>query len=97
MYEMGLLSVRARAALLSCRALFCVICSKEARKALLEERSGTNNSTITAMISVTWKELSEEEKQAWNAKAAEAMEAYKKELEKYNNSIATAIDDKQQP
>ncbi|KAK1555609.1 hypothetical protein Q3G72_028927 [Acer saccharum] len=89
--------VRARAALLSCCALFCVICGKEARKALLEERPGTNNSTITAMISVKWKELSEEKKQAWNVKAAEAMEAYKKELEKYNNSIAAATDDKQQP
>ncbi|KAK1576341.1 hypothetical protein Q3G72_013072 [Acer saccharum] len=92
MYEMGLLSVRARVALLSCCALFCVICSKEARKALLEERPGTNNSTITAMISVKWKEG----KQAWNTKAAEAMEAYNKELEKYNNSIAAATDDKHQ-
>ncbi|KAK3206074.1 hypothetical protein Dsin_020120 [Dipteronia sinensis] len=42
-------------------------------------------------------ELSEEEKQAWNAKAAEAMEAYKKELEEYNNSIAAATYDNQQP
>ncbi|KAK3220501.1 hypothetical protein Dsin_014471 [Dipteronia sinensis] len=42
-------------------------------------------------------ELSEEEKQVWNMKAAEAMEAYKKELEEYNNSIAAATDDKQQP
>ncbi|KAK0589425.1 hypothetical protein LWI29_014154 [Acer saccharum] len=71
--------------------------SKESRKALLEERPGTNNSTITALISVKWEELNEEEKQAWNAKAAEAMEAYKKELEEYNNSIASATDDKQQP
>ena len=31
------------------------------------------------------------------AKAAEVMEAYKKELEEYNNSIAVATDDKQQP
>ncbi|TXG68800.1 hypothetical protein EZV62_003735 [Acer yangbiense] len=38
-----------------------------------------------------------EEKQTWNAKAAEAMEAYKKELEEYNNSIAAATDNKQQP
>ncbi|KAI9175000.1 hypothetical protein LWI28_026038 [Acer negundo] len=71
--------------------------SEEARKALLEERPGTNNSTITALISVKWKELSEEEKQTWNAKAAEAMEAYKKELEEYKNSIAAATNDKQQP
>ncbi|KAK3195655.1 hypothetical protein Dsin_026965 [Dipteronia sinensis] len=42
-------------------------------------------------------EPSEEEKQAWNVKATEAMEAYKKELEEYNNSIAAATDDKQQP
>ena len=31
-----------------------------------------------------------------NAKAAEAMEAYKKELEEYKNSIAATIDDNQQ-
>ncbi|KAK1551843.1 hypothetical protein Q3G72_005702 [Acer saccharum] len=41
-------------------------------------------------------ELSEEEKQVWNVKASEAMEAYKKELEEYKNSIAAAIDDNQQ-
>lgn len=29
-------------------------------------------------------ELSEEERAKWNAKAAEAMEAYKKEMEEYN-------------
>ncbi|KAL5750047.1 hypothetical protein ACOSP7_024650 [Xanthoceras sorbifolium] len=69
--------------------------SKETRKALLEERPGTNNSTINTLISVKWKELSEEEKQAWNAMAAEAMEAYKKELEEYNKSIAGATDDNQ--
>ncbi|GAY39257.1 hypothetical protein CUMW_042960 [Citrus unshiu] len=62
--------------------------SKEARKILLEERPGTNNSTINALISVKWKELGEEEKQDWNAKAAEAMEAYKKALEEYNKSVA---------
>ena len=32
----------------------------------------------------------------WNAKAAEAIEAYKKELEEYKNSIAAATDDNQQ-
>ncbi|XVF51352.1 hypothetical protein PTKIN_Ptkin04bG0178300 [Pterospermum kingtungense] len=69
--------------------LFC----KEARKTLLQERPGINNSTLNALISVKWKELSEEEKNSWNAKAAEAMEAYKKELEEYNKSAA---DNKQQ-
>ncbi|KAK1551204.1 hypothetical protein Q3G72_031859 [Acer saccharum] len=53
--------------------------------------------TITALIFVKWKELSEEEKQAWKAKATEVMEAYKKELEEYNNSIIAATNDKQQP
>ncbi|TXG64530.1 hypothetical protein EZV62_011524 [Acer yangbiense] len=67
------------------------------QEALLEERPGTTNFTITALMSVKWKELSEEEKQTWNAKAAEAMEAYKKELEEYNNSIVAATDDNQQP
>lgn len=62
--------------------------SKEARKTLLEERPGINNSTLTALISVKWKGMSDEEKQSWNLKAAEAMEAYKKELEEYNKSVA---------
>ncbi|CAI0408632.1 unnamed protein product [Linum tenue] len=64
--------------------------SKETRKSLMEERPGTNNSTITALISVKWKELSEEERQVWNSKAAEAMDAYKKEMEEYNKSCAAA-------
>ncbi|KAM1025138.1 hypothetical protein ACFX2C_038342 [Malus domestica] len=64
--------------------------SKEARKALLEERPGTNSTTITAMISLKWKEMKEEEKKGWNEKAAEAMEAYKKEVEEYNKSAAAA-------
>ncbi|CAH2078138.1 unnamed protein product [Thlaspi arvense] len=63
--------------------------SKDARKTLTEERPGTSNSTITALISVKWKELGEEEKQVYNAKAAKLMEAYKKELEDYNKSAAT--------
>ncbi|KAI3468639.1 hypothetical protein Pfo_025302 [Paulownia fortunei] len=62
--------------------------SKEARKNLVEERPGINNSTLNALVSVKWKELSEEEKQIWNDKAAEAMEAYKKELEAYNKKLA---------
>ncbi|KAK1576772.1 hypothetical protein Q3G72_016388 [Acer saccharum] len=73
-----------------------VVMSKAKRQeALLEERPGTNNFTIAALMSVKWKEPSEEEKQEWKAKAAEAMEAYKKELEEYKNSIAAAIDDNQ--
>ncbi|KAL6979489.1 High mobility group B protein 13 [Sarracenia purpurea var. burkii] len=59
------------------------------RKSLLEERPGINNSTLTALISVKWKELSEQDKQIWNEKAPEAMEAYKKELEEY--SIVAAM------
>ncbi|GAB2296673.1 High mobility group B protein 13 [Dionaea muscipula] len=65
--------------------------SKEARKELLEERPGINNSTLTAMISVKWKELTTEEKQVWNEQAAAGMEAYKKELEEYNRSAAAAV------
>ncbi|XP_052210858.1 high mobility group B protein 6-like [Diospyros lotus] len=62
--------------------------SKEERKNLMEERPGINNSTVNALISVKWKELGEEEKQIWNGKAAEAMKAYKKELQEYNKSAA---------
>ncbi|GLT78124.1 hypothetical protein SLA2020_496700 [Shorea laevis] len=66
--------------------------SKEARKTLMQERPGTNNATLNALISVKWKELGEEEKQVWNSKAAEAMEAYKKELEEYNKSAAAVME-----
>lgn len=65
-------------------------CSKEARKTLMEERAGINNSTLNALISVKWKEMSDEEKQKWNLIAAESMDAYKKEMEEYNKSIAAA-------
>nr|GMD03343.1 high mobility group B protein 6-like isoform X1 [Ipomoea batatas] len=60
--------------------------SKEERKKIAEEKPGTNNSTVTALISVKWKEMSEEDKQVWNNMAAEAMGAYKKELEEYNKA-----------
>ncbi|KAL6500586.1 High mobility group B protein 6 [Orobanche gracilis] len=64
------------------------IFSKEARKALAEERPGITNSTLTALISVKWKELGNEDKQIWNGKVAERMEAYKKEMEAYNKKLA---------
>ncbi|KAG2248788.1 hypothetical protein Bca52824_088416 [Brassica carinata] len=67
-----------------------ILFSKDARKALTEERPGTSNSTVTALISVKWKELGEEEKQSYNNKAAKLMEAYKKELEDYNKKSAAA-------
>ncbi|PWA95034.1 High mobility group (HMG) box domain-containing protein [Artemisia annua] len=60
--------------------------NKETRKELSKEKPGISNAQVTALISVKWKELSEEEKQKWNAEAAEAMEAYKKELEEYNKN-----------
>ncbi|AEE84808.1 HMG (high mobility group) box protein [Arabidopsis thaliana] len=62
--------------------------SKDERKKLTEERPGTNNATVTALISLKWKELSEEEKQVYNGKAAKLMEAYKKEVEAYNKKSA---------
>ncbi|KAL0547011.1 hypothetical protein IC582_016932 [Cucumis melo] len=65
-----------------------ILFSKEARKSVMEEKPGVSNSTVNALISVKWKELSEEERKIWNDKAAEAMEAYKKEVEEYNKSVA---------
>ncbi|KAK9147307.1 hypothetical protein Scep_006064 [Stephania cephalantha] len=59
---------------------------RQTRKSLVQERPGINNSTLSALISVKWKELNEADKKIWNDKAAEAMEAYKKELEEYNKS-----------
>ncbi|WCJ26474.1 HMG (high mobility group) box protein [Euphorbia peplus] len=63
---------------------------KEVRKTLMQERPEINNSTLNALISLKWKELSEEDRQSWNATAAEAMEVYKKELEEYNKSAASS-------
>ncbi|KAJ4955295.1 hypothetical protein NE237_012078 [Protea cynaroides] len=71
--------------------------SKEMRKELLQERPGISNSTLNALISVKWKELNEADKQLWNLKAAEAMEAHKKEMEEYNKSIATIATDNPKP
>ncbi|KAF3564737.1 hypothetical protein DY000_02015249 [Brassica cretica] len=69
-----------------------VLYSKDARKSLAEEHPGINNSTLTAHISLKWKayELGEEERQMYNGKAAELMEAYKKEVEEYNKTKAAA-------
>ncbi|XP_021846691.1 high mobility group B protein 13 [Spinacia oleracea] len=64
--------------------------SMEERKNLVKERSETSYSTVTALISLKWKELSEEEKKGWNDKAAESMAAYKKELEEYNKKQSEA-------
>ncbi|KAI4378042.1 hypothetical protein MLD38_015583 [Melastoma candidum] len=64
--------------------------SMETRKALQEERPGVTNSTLNALISVKWKELKEEERGMWNARAAVAMETYKKEMEEYNNKQVVA-------
>ncbi|KAL6502407.1 hypothetical protein OROHE_024685 [Orobanche hederae] len=69
--------------------------SKVARKALAEERPGITNSTLSALISVKWKELGDEDKQIWNGKAAERMEAYKKEMEAYNKKLAATSQQKQ--
>ncbi|ESW32142.1 hypothetical protein PHAVU_002G296700 [Phaseolus vulgaris] len=66
---------------------FIVFC-KEARKTLQDERPGLNTSTLNALVSLKWKELSEEERQVWNGQAADAMEAYKKEMEEYNKSLS---------
>jgi upstream-binding transcription factor len=54
-----------------------ILFSKEARKQLAEERPGVNNSTLNALISVKWKELSNAEKKVWTEKAAQGMVAYK--------------------
>ena len=71
-----------------------LLSSKIARKSIQEERPEVNNSTLNAMISVKWKELSEEERKMWNEKASVAMEAYKKEIEEYNKSIASKLEQK---
>ncbi|KAK1321513.1 High mobility group B protein 6 [Acorus calamus] len=64
--------------------------SKEARKNFTQERPGISNSTLSALISVKWKELCEEEKQVWSSQAAEAMAAYKSEMIEYNKSLPVA-------
>ncbi|PIA49084.1 hypothetical protein AQUCO_01300142v1 [Aquilegia coerulea] len=66
--------------------------SKEMRKNLLLEKPDINSSTLTALISVKWKELDENEKEIWNTKAANAMNAYKKELQEYNNATEEVVE-----
>lgn len=39
-------------------------------------------------------ELGDEDKQIWNSKAAETMEAYKKEMEAYNKKLAATAQNK---
>jgi upstream-binding transcription factor len=39
---------------------------------------------------VKWKELSGEERQMWNDKAAPAMAAYKKEMEEYTKAHSSS-------
>nr|GEU64918.1 high mobility group B protein 6-like isoform X2 [Tanacetum cinerariifolium] len=69
------------------------IFSKETRRELSKEKPGISNAQVTALNSVKWKELSEEEKQKWNAEAAQAMEAYKNELEEYKNAVEITEND----
>uniref|UniRef100_A0ACD5Z4N2 Uncharacterized protein n=1 Tax=Avena sativa TaxID=4498 RepID=A0ACD5Z4N2_AVESA len=64
--------------------------SKEARRQVAEERPGVNNSTMNALISVKWKELSGAEKKAWAEKAAQGMAAYRKELEEYTKAHSSS-------
>ncbi|XP_043715182.1 high mobility group B protein 13-like isoform X2 [Telopea speciosissima] len=71
--------------------------SKEMRKELLLERPGISYSTLNTLISVKWKELNEADKQLWNVKAAEAMEAYKKEMEEYNQSTVIIANNNPKP
>ncbi|KAK1438500.1 hypothetical protein QVD17_04309 [Tagetes erecta] len=70
-----------------------ILFSKETRKDLSKEKPGISNAQLTALISVKWKELSDEEKQRWNGEAAEAMETYKKELEEYNKKNVVIEED----
>lgn len=43
-----------------------------------------------------FQELNEEDKQSWNKKASEFMEAYKKEMEEYNKSAKDIMPNKEQ-
>ncbi|CAL5438252.1 unnamed protein product [Camellia sinensis] len=65
----------------------------KARKNLLEERPGINNSAFNDHISVKWKESSEEDKQTWNEKAA----GTKMELEEYNKFAAMEKENNNNP
>jgi upstream-binding transcription factor len=71
-----------------------ILFSKEARKNILEERPGMGANMVTTLVSLKWKDMSEEDKQVWNGKASEAMDAYKKEMEEYNKSIVAKLEQK---
>ncbi|CAK8579315.1 unnamed protein product [Lathyrus sativus] len=65
--------------------------SKEARKSIMEERPEIGEGMLRTLISLKWKDMSEEDKQLWSGKASEAMDAYKKEMEEYNKSIVAKL------
>lgn len=68
--------------------------SKEARKSVLEERPEVGEGMLRALVSLKWKDMSEEDKQLWSGKASEAMDAYKKELDEYNKSLVAKLMEK---
>jgi upstream-binding transcription factor len=49
---------------------------------------------LNTLVSLKWKDMSEEDKQVWNGKASEAMDAYKKKMEEYNKSIVAKQEQK---
>lgn len=51
---------------------------------------------LRTLISLKWKDISEEDKKLWSGKASEAMEGYKKEMEEYNKSIVAKLEEKLQ-
>ncbi|WJX14188.1 hypothetical protein P8452_04487 [Trifolium repens] len=65
-----------------------------ARKNILEERPGVSANMLNTLVSLKWKDMSEEDKQVWNGKASEAMDAYKKKMEEYNKSIVAKQEQK---
>ncbi|KAF6151561.1 hypothetical protein GIB67_021747 [Kingdonia uniflora] len=60
----------------------------ETRMNLQQEVPGINNSRVSTIISVKWKELDDAERKLWTNKAVKAMVAYKKELEEYKADAA---------
>ncbi|KAL2642857.1 hypothetical protein R1flu_010444 [Riccia fluitans] len=58
--------------------------TKENRKLVQQQKPGASFSEINATLAIRWQEMSDEEKQPWVDKAAQARDEYNKALEEFN-------------
>ncbi|KAL3694704.1 hypothetical protein R1sor_008355 [Riccia sorocarpa] len=65
--------------------------AKENRPALKEDSVVASFAEINAMLAIKWQDMSNEEKQVWEDKAAEARDKYDKEMEEYKGKKQESV------